>query len=239
VIPQLLDLYCGAGGASMGYARAGFRVTGVDLKPQPRYPFRFIQADAMRVLAGHVLDLAPFTAIHASPPCQLFSRATVAPGVRDAHVDLLTPTRVALDAIGKPYVIENVEGAPLRNPVTLCGTEFGLRAWDETSGLTLWLKRHRLFESWPVFLMGAGGCHCSAGRAKGVIGGVYGGGSNDRNRARTVRHGGYTPPTDVRGPLLGVDWPMTQYELSQAIPPAYTHFLGLQLMDALVPEEAW
>ena len=222
----------------MGYAQAGFHVTGVDLKGT-HYPFRFIQADALDVLAGRVLDLAEFDVIHASPPCQIFSRATVAPGKRDGHVDLLAPTRTALEALGIPYVIENVEGAPLRNPVTLCGTEFGLRAWDDASGLELWLKRHRLFESWPVFLMGAGGCHCTFARARGQIGGVYGGGSHDRSVAREKRHGGYTPPTAVRSTLLGVSWRMNQWELSQAIPPAYTRFLGTQLIAALFPDEPW
>jgi DNA (cytosine-5)-methyltransferase 1 len=141
------------------------------------------------------------------------------------------PTRAALAASGLPYVIENVPGAPLLNPLTLCGTEFDLVAPD-LDGVLLHLKRHRLFES-NVFLYGAGGCRCLAFKDRGIgVGGVYGGGSDDRENAKTVRRGGYTPTKPVAAALLGVDW-MTLHGLSQCIPPAYTEWIGAQLLTYL------
>jgi DNA (cytosine-5)-methyltransferase 1 len=134
--PRLLDLFCGAGGAAMGYHRAGFDVIGVDLNPQPRYPFEFHQADAM------TYPLGGFDAIHASPPCQAFSVATQ--HARGDHADLLTPTRDRLLRQDAPWVIENVPGAPLRVDVKLCGCMFGLGR----------LRRERWFEtSWRMFDM--------------------------------------------------------------------------------------
>lgn len=126
--PRLLDLFCGAGGSAVGYARAGFEVVGVDLKSQPRYPFEFHQADAM------TYPLDGFDAIHASPPCQAYSVAQKLQG--NLHPDLIGPTRFRLTESGKPYVIENVVGAPLLKPTLLQGTMFGLRT-----------ERKRLFET--------------------------------------------------------------------------------------------
>lgn len=123
--------------------------------------------------------------------------------------------------------MENVVGAPMPSAIELCGAAFGLHAHDPATGLDLWLKRHRWFES-SMALWGPGGCYC---RGK-EIGGVYGGGSTDRNRARNVRRGGYTPSTSVRRELMGIDW-MTAKALNQAIPPAYTEFLGRQVMELL------
>lgn len=225
----MLDLFCCEGGAGKGYADAGFEVFGVDLERQRRYPFEFHQADALDVLAGGVLDLDSFDAIHASPPCQAYS--ITKHSHQKKHVELIEPVRDALIRLGKPYVIENVPGAPLRDPLTLCGTEFGLRTTD-VDGEVLWLKRHRLFES-NVDLWGAGGCHCT-GRA---IGGVYGGGSSDRNHAKEVRMGGYTPSKEVRAALIGCDW-MTLHGLSQSIPPAYTKHIGEQLLAYVKGEVA-
>jgi DNA (cytosine-5)-methyltransferase 1 len=134
--PRALDLFCGAGGASMGLYRAGFDVTGVDIKPQPRYPFRFVQADALQP----PFRLSDFDFIWASPPCQAFTRAQRIHG--RAHPDLLTPTRRMLQVGGASWVIENVPGAPMRASYVLCGSQFGERR----------LKRHRWFEcSWPAF----------------------------------------------------------------------------------------
>src|SRR5574337_20985 len=126
--PRLLDLFCCAGGCAMGYHRAGFDVVGVDINPQQRYPFEFHQADAM------TFDLSGFDAIHASPPCQAY---TVLGGREDLshYPDLVDAVRERLQASGKPWIIENVPGAPLRDPITLCGAMFGLRRY-----------RHRLFE---------------------------------------------------------------------------------------------
>lgn len=118
---RLLDLFCGAGGAAMGYHQAGFEVVGIDHKPQPNYPFTFIQADATEP----PVDVGSFDAVHASPPCQHFTKyRNAVKDIADRYEDLLEPTRQLLDEVGLPYIIENVEGAPLRNPVTLCGSMF-------------------------------------------------------------------------------------------------------------------
>lgn len=128
--PLALDLFCGAGGASMGLYRAGFDVVGVDIKPRPRYPFKFVQADALRP----PFDLRRFDFIWASPPCQAFTTARVIHG--NEHPDLLTPTRKMLQESGVLWAIENVPGAPMRADYVLCGSHFGQRR----------LKRHRMFE---------------------------------------------------------------------------------------------
>lgn len=220
--PRLADLYCCEGGAARGYHRAGFDVTGVDVKPQPRYPYPFVLADALVYLAEHGRR---FDAVHASPPCQLHSAGTRYRD-RSDYPDLIAPTRAALVDLGKPYVIENVEGAPVAG-LTLCGTEFGLTALD-VDGRTVALRRHRVFES-NVFLWGAGGCQC--GTWAGRIAGVYGAGSSTPAKAK-VRHGGYTPTAPVAAALLGVEG-MTRYGMTQAIPPAYTAFIGDQLLAYL------
>jgi DNA (cytosine-5)-methyltransferase 1 len=136
----------------------------------------------------------------------------------------------ALDLLGIPYVIENVPGAPMPGAMTLCGSEFGLRARD-VDGRLVTLRRHRLFVS-NVHLWGAGGCSCAADRAAGRIAGNYGGGSVSREAAR-IRRGGYTPPKATGAALMGVDWPMSRKQLNQVIPPAYTEHIGVQLLDHL------
>jgi DNA (cytosine-5)-methyltransferase 1 len=226
---RLLDLFCCEGGAAVGYERAGFQVTGVDLDPKfaKRYPFEFYAADAIEFVEtyGHEFD-----AIHASPPCQAYSVATTGtPGARANHPTLIEPVREALTASGKPWIIENVVGAPLRNPLLLCGTMFGLQAIDD-DGTRLRLERHRLFES-NIGLMAPATCW----HDKTIpVGGVYGGGRSNRWEAKHVRRGGYTPAKHVRSSLIGVDPDhMTLHGLSQSIPPAYTEHIGLQLMDWL------
>jgi DNA (cytosine-5)-methyltransferase 1 len=219
--PRLLDLFCGAGGAAMGYYRAGFDVVGVDLKPQPHYPFEFHQGDAM------TWSLDGFDVIHASPPCQAYSITRNAHTVE--HPELVDGTRDRLAASGIPYVIENVVGAPMRDPMTLCGSMFGLRAWDHYIGQMVQLKRHRLFES-PVLLMPPGPCE----HVKGMrIGGVYGGAwsKNASVDPAVKRTGGYAPPDDVQRNLMGFVAP--RKGLAQAIPPAYTEWIGAQLLRAL------
>ena len=222
--PRLLDLYCCEGGAAAGYARAGFDVVGVDLDPRfaKRYPFEFHAGDAIEFVKAHGHE---FDAIHASPPCQAYSITKHTHS--NTHPMLIDPTRDALIATGRPYVIENVVGAPLRDPLMLCGSEFDLTTTD-TDGLPLRLERHRLFES-NIFLLGNGGCRHDK---RVQVAGAYSGGSSDRRHAKEVRRGGYTPAKEVRAALLGVDW-MTLHGMSQSIPPAYTSFIGAQLLDHL------
>ena len=225
--PRLLDLFCCAGGAGMGYHRAGFDVVGVDIAPQPHYPFEFHQGDALEFLAAHGHE---FDAIHASPPCQVYSTTKHAHPDTGKHPDLLAPTRTALIESGLPYVIENVEGATLRDPLTLCGSEFNLRAFD-VDGLPLALRRHRLFES-NVWLMGPGGCiHDTTQIAGSYTAGRH---RTPAQRDDPTRRGGYTPALRVRAALLGIDWHMNEHELAQAIPPAYTEWIGSQLIAQLV-----
>jgi len=222
--PRLLDLFCGAGGAAMGYHRAGFEVVGVDLSPQRHFPFEFHQADAL------TWSLEGFDAIHASPPCQAYSVTRHSHHVK--HPELIEPTRALLVESGLPYVIENVVGAPLRSPLTLCGTMFNLHTWDDRDGRPLFLRRHRLFES-NIDLVAPGPCECVKWKRAGLkCGGVYGGGSTDRNHAEQVRRGGYTPNGPTRRRLMGIDWG-TLIQLNQAIPPAYTEWIGHQLLPVL------
>lgn len=212
VRPRLLDLFCGAGGAAMGYWRAGFDVVGVDIEHQKNYPFEFHRADALE------FPLEGFDAIHASPPCQAFSDLRHMHNALE-HVDLLTPTRIRLKDYGLPYVIENVEGAPMRDHVTLCASSMRLGLADGSAEL----RRHRHFEtSFPVMVM-----PCAHGWAGRVIG-VYGGHGRDRRRTKSTQN--FT--VEQRREAMGISW-MTGGELSQAIPPAYTEFIGRYLMESL------
>lgn len=225
VKPRLLDLFCGAGGAAMGYHRAGFEVVGVDIKPQPHYPFEFHQADAMDILRGAAeVDADPldgalppwalfrFDAIHASPPCQAYSSATDL-AARHLHPDLYVQVRTYLHSIGIPWVIENVEGAPQMSGVVLCGSMFGLR-----------IRRHRVFES-SVLMLTPGCNHGSQGQVLSVTGNGYGG-----------KHAGHnaTKPSGIAEAreVMGIEW-MSIKELSQAIPPAYTEWIGRQLLASI------
>ena len=228
--PRLLDLFCGAGGAARGYQRAGFYVVGVDIKPQPRYAGdEFIQADAM------MFPLDGYDVIHASPPCQAYSVTKhswhhTQRRMNEKHPELIPPTRTRLRANGVPYVLENVIGAPLEAPVLLCGTMFGL-ATPDIDGTPLFLRRHRIFES-SEFLAAPTFCICADLKARGFrVGGVYGGGSENRDKAAR-RAGGYTPGKQQRAELIDADW-MTLAELSQSIPPAYTEHIGRALLSAL------
>lgn len=202
--PRLLDLFCGAGGAAMGYYRAGFDVIGVDLNPQPHYPFEFYQADAL------TFEIRGAHAVHASPPCQHYSRMRSV--TRGQYPDLVAATRDWLEAAGVPWVIENVPGAPLRDPVELCGLSFGLN-----------VIRHRLFESPVCLLAPAHGAH-----RPGTYSPTGHGDPNWRERAAFphLRGRGYTQRCRE---AMGVDW-MTRDELAQSIPPAYTEHIGKQLI---------
>lgn len=218
--PKILDLFCCAGGAAAGYAAAGFDVVGVDIAPQPNYPFEFIEGDALDVLR-RMLDglpvggyaLSDFAAIHASPPCPLYSRVTgFHPSARATHPDLVAPSRELLAGTGLPWVMENVPGSPLRRDLVLCGEMFGLRVhrhrWFETGGFLAMQpphSRHRLRGART-------NCHIEQGFTRWVT-------------------GNFADLADA-GDAMGIGW-MTRGELAQAIPPAYTEFIGRQLVEHL------
>lgn len=222
---RVLDLFGGGGGAAKGYADAGFEVVGVDINPQPRYPYEFYQADALEVLANYTSQLAvcDFDAIHASPPCQRYSRGTPA-GKRDGHPDLIAPVREMLEEIGLPYIIENVEGSPLIDPVLLCGSTFELYGTD-LDGALVWLKRHRLFEIGGFAVPEPGCSHPKGMRTAGAHGG---GGTVGRTYDRSGRPRGYVPMDSVLRDLFRIDW-MTGKEMRQAIPPIFTDYVGTHL----------
>lgn len=210
---KLLDLFCGGGGASMGYSRAGFDVTGVDILPQKSYPFPFNQADAME------FSLEGFDAIHASPPCHQYSTATQhRKNAGIVYPDLLGPIQERLRASGKPYIIENVPGAKelLKDPIMLCGGMFSLG-----------VMRHRYFESNLPIVAPPHTCN---------------GNDIDRDAVSVTRHG---PPVrwyrknpgavfniKIWHDAMGIDW-MPRGPLTQSIPPAYTQYLGQQLLQLL------
>jgi DNA (cytosine-5)-methyltransferase 1 len=240
--PRLVDLFCGAGGCARGYQQAGFEVVGVDVKPQPNYPFVFGCADALSILEDLVrgvpivfgthgaIDLSMVDAIHASPPCQAHSsiakqQRTRRPGTYE-HPDLVEDTRRLLRATGLPYVIENVLSAPLENAVMLCGSSFGLD-----------VRRHRLFESNVPILALPCAHHWQTPRFRSL--------DQRRHNTRTTVpvHGGsqlasvvgvhghlnYAGEQELRQKAMGIDW-MTPYELTQAIPPAFTEHIGGYLL---------
>lgn len=202
----------------MGYSRAGFEMTGVDNRPMPRYPFEFIQADALEYVAEHGHE---YDAIFASPPCQAWSALKAwNPERQGTHPELIKPTRVALRSFGVPYVIENVVGSPLDSPAQICGSSFGLRVF-----------RHRRFES-NVYLFSTQCDHSSIDDPVGVYGdhpenAMVGVGTRI-SRARTLADG---------RDAMGIDW-MSWKELTQSIPPAYTEFIGAQILTYLERRQA-
>ena len=218
--PRILDLFCGAGGAAAGYADAGFDVIGVDVEPQANYPFEFVQADALEFLATSRLRIA---AIHASPPCQAFTAyRRKGPEHVNESPDLVAATRELLSATGLPYVIENVENAPLVDPVLICGSMF-----DPVMDI----RRHRLFEAnWPLE---PPEWPC---RHKLQVSRLYPGGASRRDYGdsrtlvrATVEVGTWDIDIEVQRAAMGIDW-MELRELSEAIPPAYTTLIGEQLL---------
>jgi DNA (cytosine-5)-methyltransferase 1 len=227
---RCLDLFCGEGGAGMGYHRAGFAVTGVDTSAARLdvYPFPSHRADAVEFLLEHGRH---YDLIHASPPCTGYSRGTVAvPDRLERYDRLIAATREALRIVGKPYVIENVEDArtELESPLLLCGRMFHLGAVDE-DGTPLVLDRHRLFES---NLLLSAPPHVKHDRTVQVAG-AYSGARRDKAEARLVRKGGYVPKSlEVLRDLLGTPW-MTEQGCFLSIPPAYTEHLGSQVAAQL------
>lgn len=205
--PRALDLFCGAGGASVGLYRAGFHVVGVDAEEQPNYPFRFVRANALDV------DVGGYDFIWASPPCQAFTAYKRRAGHVAPRVSMIPTVRARLRASGVPHVIENVVGAPLESPIMLCGSMFGLD-----------VQRHRLFEaSFPV---SQPACDHSRWAAR------FPPATNRRNLRKTVEVGVWRIPLDVQYRAMGVDW-MTLKELSQAIPPRYAEWIGHAAMVAV------
>ena len=220
--PRLLDLFCCAGGAGVGYSKAGFEVVGVDIAPQPNYPFPFIQVDALSLDKKF---LGEFDAVHASPPCQAYSDLAARNGNAHAWPKLIEPIRKMFLDSGLPYIIENVEGAPLQNYIVLCGTMFPV----------LRVLRHRLFETnfpitapshkkhplvhtldkrknhygktdeWKDFVQVTGGGNCSIAAARDA---------------------------------MGINW-MTKRELNESIPPIYTFFIGKCLFQYLLRSKRW
>lgn len=204
--PRLLDLFSCQGGASAGYASAGFEVVGVDIDPQPRYPYEFHQADAIAYLRDHGHE---FDAIHASPPCQAFTLAQKLRG--NEHPDLIAPTRELLVQLDVPWVIENVPGAPLIDPITLCGPMFGLETY-----------RHRNFES-NVRL--AAPEHSPHERRTTKMG-------RPRKAGEFIHVvGNFSGVADARE-VMGMPW-ANRDGLREAIPPAYAEWIGRQLLGAV------
>lgn len=236
--PVILDLYCCEGGAARGYMDAGFTVYGRDMLPKfaKRYPGDgFFPGDAIQTLDDLIvgkaiafdtddgrimLTLDDFDAIHASPPCQLYSITNAAR--REEYPDLVGRTRERLQETSKPWVIENVVGAPLEDATTLCWTMFNdpgsVRDEDDDP---LQMFRHRLFESnFPL----APPCGCR--HVTGMqVAGSYGGARRDKWEAKHVRRGGYVPAREVQQRLLGIDW-MTLHGMHQSIPPCYARHVG-------------
>lgn len=208
---KLLDLFCGAGGASTGYHNSGFNVTGVDVKHGKRYPFTYMRMSIEQVTQDMLTE---FDVVHASPPCQTFSitkNLRIAQGKSTDKVDWLPYTRDLLEKSGKPYIIENVPGAPLRDPITLCGSSFGLK-----------VRRHRLFES-NLPITGSTCDHKTQGRPVGVYGSMK----------DEIPQGGKTAESiEQARDAMGIDW-MIWSELVEAIPPAYTEFIGHQIKGML------
>lgn len=220
---RLLDLYCCAGGAAKGYYDAGFtEIVGVDIRPQKSYPYQFVQADALEYLARLIEtgEIERYSLVHASPPCQINtameSLAIARNGSYPEHPDLIPETRRLLQLSGKPYVIENVPGANLINPAVLCGTYFGLKVY-----------RHRLFECNPWLMSPPHRAHKDkspgAGNGKSPNGftSVCGTGGVRGMNSREI--------VECWQNAMGIDW-MNREELAQALPPAYTHYIGTQML---------
>lgn len=228
--PRLLDAFCGAGGCTAGYQRAGFYVVGVDVKPQPNYcGDEFMEGDALEILRNLVdggwemsdeggrWELSGFDAVHASPPCQAYtSIRALGKGAGVGAEDLIGPTRAGLEATGLPFVIENVPGSPLRDAVLVCGSSVGLR-----------VRRHRLFETnWPLLVPPC--AHGQQGRSIAVYGDHPQRTDRAPWRAETLQEGQRA---------MGVEW-MPWESLTQAIPPAYCELIGHQLLSFLNAEKA-
>lgn len=215
--PRLLDLFCGAGGCSVGYDRAGFDVTGVDIADHPDYPYEMIVADAMEIAADRPF-LDRFDVVHGSPPCPRYSAITPTDR-RDSHPDHLPRFRELMLVWGGTYVVENVPGAPMPAGVMFCGKAMGLPH----------IRRHRLFES--NLLIMSPGCACDRGPAYGVYGDH--GDLTPRDRGDGIQRWGKARDVAHAQQIMGIDWMTRWDDLADAIPPAYCEYIGVQLLDQL------
>lgn len=204
--PLLLDLFCGAGGAAKGYYDAGFDIVGVDIERQPRYPFTFVRQDAFDFLRN--FDLDRFSALHASPPCQRYSKATNGAKTKHTHPDYIPLIRCEFVRLGKPWVIENVPYSPLINPIVLCGTMFGLETY-----------RHRLFEASFDIDQPNHPPHINPQNKMGRV----------PKPGEFMQIVGHFIGLEKAKEIMKIDW-MTRNELAQAIPPVYTEYIGRHLI---------
>jgi DNA (cytosine-5)-methyltransferase 1 len=217
--PKLLDLFCGAGGAAVGYDRAGFEVIGVDIAPQPDYPFQFHQSDAL----DHVSRWWRFfDAIHASPPCQASTALTKGTNKGREYVQLIPETRRLLRATGLPTIIENVQGADVRRDLTLCGEMFGLD-----------VIRHRYFEV-SGFDVTRPAHKPHRGRVRGWRHGTY----YDGPYVAVYGDGGGKGSVSEWQAAMGINWTEDRKAIAEAIPPSYTEYVGTQLLAHLASEAA-
>ncbi len=213
--PILLDLFCGAGGAGEGYSRAGFRVVGVDIAPQPDYPHEFHRWDALDFLRKHGRS---FDAVHASPPCQASCALTKGTNRGRQYLDLIPETRAALAALDVPTVIENVQGADVRRDLTLCGETFGLgvirHRYFELSGFSAQQPRHR--------------------KHRGRVSGYRHGQWFDGPYVAVYGEGGGKGTVPEWQAAMGIDWTVERKSIAEAVPPAYTHYVGLHIRAHLL-----
>ena len=214
---KLLDLFCGAGGAAMGYARAGFEVTGVDINPQPHYPFTFVQGDALIYLAEHGHE---YDAIHGSPPCQASTALTKGTNKGRRYPNLIPATRELLATFDVPTVIENVQGSDLRRDLVLCGEMFGLS-----------VIRHRYFE-----LSGFTADQPAHKPHRGRVAGYRHGAWHEGPYFAVYGEGGGKGSVSQWQAAMGIDWTDVRKEIAEAIPPAYTEHIGAALMAHLTTE---
>lgn len=218
---KALVLYCCGGGSSMGYALAGFDVTGVDIVKKRDYPFKQIKADCLEIVKD-IDFLRSFDFIHASPPCQAHSRAAKCSWGEISKVNHIPIIREYLEKSGVPFILENVEGSPLNAPIKLCGSMFDLK-----------VRRHRLFESNLSLKCDLTCDHKKQGKPVGIYGSM---GDTVKGVCKTtgkVVYGGSTANTvEEAREAMGISW-LNWRDLTQAIPPAYTHYLGIQIMGLI------
>lgn len=218
----LLDTFCKAGGCSVGYHRAGFEVVGVDIEPQPNYPFKFFKMDAIEFIQKYGKD---FNVIHASPPCQAYSRST-AKFRKDGktYPDLIEVTREVLNQTGRPYIIENVPGSKIRPDIKLCGEMFGLL-----------VIRWRWFELHDIFMLQPGKPQIKKNMVtNGERVSVFGNGNYRTSKNNKLPVFKKSTVKDTWAYAMDINW-MTVKEMAEAIPPAYTEYIGNNIIDQICP----